>query len=42
MHVIHFRGGDKAAWTRLNKEQDLKHIRETPEARELSDQLLDL
>lgn len=23
MHVIHLRGGDKAAWARLNRDQDI-------------------
>ena len=42
MHVIHLRGGDKAAWARLNKDQDVRALNAHPESEELDDELLDL
>ena len=42
MHVIHLRGGDKAAWARLNKDQDIRGLNGHPESDELDDELLDL
>jgi len=42
MHVIHLRGGDKAAWARLNRDQDVRSLDRTPEAEELDEELLDL
>lgn len=41
MHVIHLRGGDKAAWERLNRDQDLRDIKQHPETKELEADLLD-
>lgn len=42
MHVIHLRGGDKAAWARLNRDQDVRSLNQHPESEELDDELLDL
>lgn len=42
MHVIHLRGGDKAAWERLNRDQDLAALKRHPEAEELDEELIDL
>lgn len=42
MHVIHLRGGDKAAWERLNRDQDLRaSLNRHPESKELEADLLD-
>lgn len=42
MHVLHIRGGDKASWELLNRDQDIKAIGNTPEAEEFDKELLDL
>ena len=42
MHVIHLRGGDKAAWARMNRDQDVRRLAQTPEAAEFDEELLDL
>lgn len=42
MHVIPPRGGGKAAWERLNRDQDLRTLNQHPESEELDEELLDL
>lgn len=42
MHVIHLRGGNKAAWERLNRDQDIRSLDTHPESEELDEELLDL
>lgn len=43
MHVLHFRGGSKASWARLNRDQDLNHLgQKSPEAEEFDRELLDI
>jgi hypothetical protein len=42
MHVLHIRGGDKASWARLNRDQDIKSIGNTVEAEEFEQELFEL
>lgn len=42
MHVIHLRGGNKASWERLNRDQDVRALNAHPESQELDEDLLDL
>lgn len=42
MHVLHIRGGNKAAWARLHRDQDLNHLDVTPEGEDFEKQLYEL
>lgn len=42
MHTIPLGGGDKAAWARMNRDQDVRNLNAHPESQELDEDLLDL